>query len=178
MYSFLHFILLFDNVIYFFCFVLKCDTRLQKEHACISLTDAETLGSYHKLNSYYDYYMQTPHLPALLGESETFCKKACVPVAQWLEHCFGSAKVVGSIPREHTYSQYKCITWMHCKSLWIKASAKCVNVYSLDWGFPRSNDKIKFCVTSLTTLTKWELKCGTLFIKISLILPYKKTAVI
>ncbi len=27
----------------------------------------------------------------------------CVPVAQWLEHCVSSAKVVGSIPREHTY---------------------------------------------------------------------------
>ncbi len=26
----------------------------------------------------------------------------CVPVAQWLEHCISSAKVVGSIPREHT----------------------------------------------------------------------------
>ncbi len=26
-----------------------------------------------------------------------------VPVAQWLEHCVSSAKVVGSIPREHTY---------------------------------------------------------------------------
>ncbi len=28
-----------------------------------------------------------------------------VPVAQWLEHCVSSAKVVGSIPREHTYWQ-------------------------------------------------------------------------
>ncbi len=27
----------------------------------------------------------------------------CVPVAQWLEHCVSSAKVVGSIPREHMY---------------------------------------------------------------------------
>ncbi len=26
-----------------------------------------------------------------------------VPVAQWLDHCVSSAKVVGSIPREHTY---------------------------------------------------------------------------
>ncbi len=32
--------------------------------------------------------------------------KKCVPVAQWLEHCISSAKVVGSIPREHTYWQY------------------------------------------------------------------------
>ncbi len=34
---------------------------------------------------------------------------------------------MGSIPREHTYWK-KCIAWMHCKSLWIKASAKCINV--------------------------------------------------
>ncbi len=27
----------------------------------------------------------------------------CVPVAQWLEHCISSAKVVGSIPRDHMY---------------------------------------------------------------------------
>ncbi len=27
----------------------------------------------------------------------------CVPVAQCLEHCVSSAKVVGSIPREHIY---------------------------------------------------------------------------
>ncbi len=37
----------------------------------LSLSDAETLGLYHKVNSYYDYYMQTPHLLALRGESET-----------------------------------------------------------------------------------------------------------
>ncbi len=45
-----------------------------------------------------------------------------------VEHCVSSAKVVGSIPREHMYWQKKSITWMHCKSLWIKASAKCINV--------------------------------------------------
>ncbi len=45
-----------------------------------------------------------------------------------VEHCISSAKVVGSIPREHTYWQKKCIAWMHCKSLWIQASAKCINV--------------------------------------------------
>ncbi len=53
-----------------------------------------------------------------------------VTVAQWLEHCVSSTKVVGSIPREHMYWQKKCITWMHCKSLWIKASDKCINVYN------------------------------------------------
>ncbi len=29
--------------------------------------------------------------------------KSCIPMAQWLEHCVSSTKVVGSIPREHTY---------------------------------------------------------------------------
>ncbi len=61
-----------------------------------------------------------PGRPCLTGQS--------VPVAQWLEHCISSAKVVVSIPREHMYWQYKCIAWMHCKSLWKKASAKCINV--------------------------------------------------
>ncbi len=42
-----------------------------------------------------------------------------------VKHCVSSAKVVGSIPREHMYWQYKCIA---CKSLWIKATAKCINV--------------------------------------------------
>ncbi len=43
------------------------------------------------------------------------CSCACGSV---VEHCVSTAKVVGSIPREHT----------HCKSLWIKASAKYINV--------------------------------------------------
>ncbi len=33
------------------------------------------------------------------------CISCSVPVAQWLEHCVSSAKVVGSIPREHMYWQ-------------------------------------------------------------------------
>ncbi len=35
------------------------------------------------------------------------CNQARVPVAQWLEHCVSSTKVVGSIPREHMYWQKK-----------------------------------------------------------------------
>ncbi len=38
-----------------------------------------------------------------------------VPVAQWLEHCVSSAKVVGSIPKEHILT--KCIAWMHWVAL-------------------------------------------------------------
>ncbi len=30
-------------------------------------------------------------------------RKLVVPVAQWLEHCVSSAKVVGSFTREYTY---------------------------------------------------------------------------
>ncbi len=81
----------------------------------------------------------SPHFKFLwsnerLDFSEFFNKRSkekmhiSFPVAQWLEHCVSSAKVVGSIPREHMYWQKKCITWMHCKSLWIKASAKCINI--------------------------------------------------
>ncbi len=33
--------------------------------------------------------------------------KTAVPVAQWLEHCISSTKVVGSIPREHMYKKKK-----------------------------------------------------------------------
>ncbi len=34
-------------------------------------------------------------------------KLCCVPVAQWLEHCVSNAKVMGSIPREHTDKKKK-----------------------------------------------------------------------
>ncbi len=50
----------------------------------------------------------------------TYIMWTTVPVAQWLEHCVSSTKVVGSIPREHIPTKKK--------SLWIKASAKCTNV--------------------------------------------------
>ncbi len=47
-----------------------------------------------------------------------------------VEHCVSNAKVVGSIPREHTYwpKMYNLNVVQLCKSLWIKASAKCINV--------------------------------------------------
>ncbi len=61
------------------------------------------------------------------------CVEWNVPVAQWLEHCVSSAKVVGSIPTEHILTKKNCIAWMHCKSLWIKASAKCINVNVNVW---------------------------------------------
>ncbi len=52
--SFPHFILLFDKV-----FLLCPEIRhvFGGKMLLLSLTDAETLGSYHKVKSYYDYYM-------------------------------------------------------------------------------------------------------------------------
>ncbi len=51
------------------------------------------------------------------------------PVAQIVEHGASNAKIMGSIPRESkSWSNVKTVTWMQCKSLWIKASAKCINV--------------------------------------------------
>ncbi len=45
-----------------------------------------------------------------------------------VEHCVSSAKGCG-FDSQGTHVLIKnCITWMHCKSLWIKASAKCINV--------------------------------------------------
>ncbi len=41
----------------------------------LNVTDAETLGSYLKVNSYYDDYMLT-HLQALRGDSETLMMRA------------------------------------------------------------------------------------------------------
>ncbi len=37
-----------------------------------------------------------------LGHRAAAQFQGLVPVAQWLEHCVSSAKVVGSNPREHT----------------------------------------------------------------------------
>ncbi len=39
-----------------------------------------------------------------------------------VEHC------VSGFNSQGTHIFKTCIAWMHCKSLWIKASAKCVNV--------------------------------------------------
>ncbi len=56
--SFPHFILLFDNVFFFF-FALSRNAKqgFEWNMLVLSFTDVETLGSYHKVNSYYDYYM-------------------------------------------------------------------------------------------------------------------------
>ncbi len=47
-----------------------------------------------------------------------------------VEHCVSSAKGHGfnSQGTHMKHTDKKCIAWIHCKSLWIKASAKCINV--------------------------------------------------
>ncbi len=42
-------------------------------------------------------------------------------------HCISSAKGCG-FNSQGTHILTRCIAWMQCKSLWIKASAKCLNV--------------------------------------------------
>ncbi len=45
-----------------------------------------------------------PSVQKLIGyQIQQSFADSSVPVAQWLEHCVSSAKVVGSIPREHMY---------------------------------------------------------------------------
>ncbi len=45
-----------------------------------------------------------------------------------VKHGTSNAKIMGLIPRDSkSWSNVK-LTWMQCKSLWIKASAKCINV--------------------------------------------------
>ncbi len=55
-----------------------------------------------------------------------------------VEHCVSSAKGCG-FNSQGTHILIKtCIAWMHCKSLWIKASAKCINVNVNNWVDPQS----------------------------------------
>ncbi len=61
-------------------------------------------------------------------------KNYSFPVAQLVEHGVSNAKIMGSIPRESkSWSNVETVTWMQCKSLWIKASAKCINVNVKTW---------------------------------------------
>ncbi len=74
-----------------------------------------------------------------------------VPVAQWLEHCISSAKCCGfNSQGTHVLTKKKWITWMHCNSLWIKASAKCVNVNILqtEKNYHKLSKKLEFVAES------------------------------
>ncbi len=51
------------------------------------------------------------------------------PVAQMVEHGASNAKIHGfNSQGKQELIKCKTVTWMQCKSLWIKASAKCINV--------------------------------------------------
>ncbi len=54
--SFPHFILLVDKVFFF----LLCP-EMERASFITNATYAETLGSYRKVNSYYDYYVYSKH---------------------------------------------------------------------------------------------------------------------
>ncbi len=57
-----------------------------------------------------------------------------------VEHCASNGKIMGSIPRESkSWSNVKTVTWMQCKSLWIKVSAKCINVNMKNWKCIKKN---------------------------------------
>ncbi len=45
----------------------------------------------------------TETITSYISFCEDMCIPTSIPVANWLEHCVSSAKVVGLIPREHTY---------------------------------------------------------------------------
>ncbi len=64
-----------------------CSTKLKVQNFYCNQT-SQDLRCLLKLVEFYDY-------------------KWFYDVAQWLEHCVSSAKVVGSIPREHMYWQKK-----------------------------------------------------------------------
>ncbi len=73
--------------------------------------ETESLGQ----NFYFD---DTFHFNS--SKTESVCGSV-------VEHCISSAKVVGLIPREHMY-WLKNVLPECTKSLWIKASAKCINL--------------------------------------------------
>ncbi len=73
------------------------------------------------------------------------------PVAQMVEH--GASK-----RQDHGFDSQgkqelikcKTVTWMQCKSLWIKASAKCINVNVMSreaiYSIPEINLKLKHII--------------------------------
>ncbi len=82
-------------------------------------------------------------LPQVLFETESSCqwREPLLPVVGWgfkislgmmlcscgsvVEHCVSSTKGCGFDSQRRHILKNNCIAWMHCKSLWIKASAKC-----------------------------------------------------
>ncbi len=95
------------NVIHFVCLFWRLFKWILNANICISCLFKEVT---HKLKSCHYLF--------------TIMSIIMIPVFSVVEHCVSSAKVVGSIPREHTHWQYM----YNLNALWIKASAKCINV--------------------------------------------------
>ncbi len=70
----------------------------------------------------------------LIYKTDVLIRKVKCSCGSVVEHCVSSAKGCGFNSQE-THTDEQCIAWMHCKSLWIKASAKCIHV----------NVKIRYC---------------------------------
>ncbi len=93
-----------------------------------------------RMNKTFTKLSASPNLECKLLIS---CKKcSCGSV---VEHCVSSAKGCGFISQETHILTKNCIDLMHCKSLWIKASAKCVNVYHHQLYNFRLGDAVKCC---------------------------------
>ncbi len=79
----------------------------------------------------YSYFLRSVAPVVLVNKIKlrssviTFTQCSCGSV---VEHCVSSANGCGfDSQRTRTLTQ-TCITWMHCESLWIKASAKCIKI--------------------------------------------------
>ncbi len=85
------------------------------------------------------------------GESRVkhqFQSTICDSCGLVVEHCVSSANGCG-INSQGTHTDKKCIAWMHCKLLWIKASAKCINVNNRGRGLCRTTSLCQKSVNSL-----------------------------
>ncbi len=105
-------------MISFLCDVTSCGVAL----TTVIELDLEWLLKLFSYNYHYNYHLWCERILTVL------CYRS-FPIAQMVEHGASNANIMGSIPREsESWSNVKTVTWMQCKSLWIKAFAKCINV--------------------------------------------------
>ncbi len=119
--------------------LLDCCTRCQTPWTSHLLAQLYLSGMLHisvSMDTYgWIYWEATGHSLVCLYKQQdrkTKLKEFCNTTHVFLcgsvvEHCVSCAKGCG-FDSQGTHVQLKCITWMHCKSHWIKASAKCINV--------------------------------------------------
>ncbi len=75
--------------------------------------------------------------------SHDMCSRASA-----VEHCVCSAKGCG-FNSQGTHNDTIMYTWMHCKLLWIKVSAKCINV---KWFFKHHSNTLIWCSSNILLL--------------------------